>query len=820
MKKIAILLLLQISFVGLFAQTTVKISGSIKSADGKFVEAAVVMLSRVKDSVLLKSTLTNKEGIYEFDKLTQGNYLITVNAVGFETKKNKSISILAENAVTQVEPILLTAVSSELKGVVVTSRKPFIENKIDKMVVNVDASPTNTGLSALEVLEKSPGINIDNEDNISIKGKQGVIILIDGKPSYLNGKDLANFLRNMPSTQLDVLEIMTQPSSKYDASGNSGVINIKTKKSKANGFNGSVSSTAIIANYFKHTHSLNLNLRKNKWNIFGNYSFSGWKGFNDINISRSFRANASTAANRYFKQNTYGVFKGFPHTFKVGADYSLSSKTTIGAVVSGLLDDRQFVSEGVNKIYDSLNNQVQYNVSNTKNKDPWNNLSANINFRHLIDKKGKELTADIDYAMFRTDGNQYSDNYLYNMSGNLVESPFLLRGYLPASIDIYTAKVDYSQPLPGDARLEAGFKSSYVKTDNDAQYTLYDAVQDQWVNDVTRSNHFIYKENINAAYINYNRQIKKWGIQLGLRAEQTTAEGNQIMKNSVFKRNYTQLFPTAFISYKPNDNNTYAVNFGRRIERPGYQDLNPFQFLLDRYSYREGNPMLQPQFSYNAELSYNYKGQLNIAANISSTNDIMNDVIKTNKDGENFSTFQTKENIASRLNIGLAINYNKQIKKWWTTNVFVNVYNNQFSGFIGAEKIDFSVTAFNTNISNQFVMGKGWSGEMSGFFNSRNLISSVIVAQPQGIFSLGVGKQILQQKGTIRFNMRDPFWLMKFNGTTEMDKFVANIDSRWDNRRWIFTFSYRFGKSIQQQQRRRNMASQDEQNRVGIGGQQ
>src|SRR5205085_1416030 len=202
-----------------------------------------------------------------------------------------------------------------------------IENKIDKTVVNVDASPSNTGLSALEVLEKSPGIVIDNNDNISVKGKSGVIILIDGKQTYLSGQDLANFLRNMPSNQLDQIEIMTQPSAKYDASGNSGIINIKTKKSKANGFNGSVNNSMIFANYYKNTSGINFNWKHNKVNVFGNYGLALWEGFNDIHITRSFRKDAHTPANSYFDQNTFGRFSGYPHNFKVGVDVFASKNT-------------------------------------------------------------------------------------------------------------------------------------------------------------------------------------------------------------------------------------------------------------------------------------------------------------------------------------------------------------------------------------------------------------------------------------------------------------------------------------------------------------
>lgn len=802
-------------------------TGSVKgivSSASQPIENATISILHQKDSSLVKAEVSKKDGSYNIDRIKEGDLLVSISRVGYITVY-KNISIRQDAAAIDLGTIDIKQGNTNLGAVTIVAKRPFIENKIDKTVVNVDASPTNTGLSAMEVLEKSPGVSIDNNDNISVKGKSGVIILIDGKPSYLSGQDLANYLKNMPANQLDQIEIMTQPSAKYDASGNSGIINIKTKKNRANGFNGTFSTSAIFANYFKNTNSINFNWRQNKLNLFGNYGYAHWEGFNDINIDRQFRNSRNSGYNRYFTQNTYGKFLGEPQNFKLGADYSMNKKTTLGVVVSGLVDKRQFTSNGRSMIYDSLQHFVSYNIANSQNKDPWTNLGFNGNIRQLIGTKGAELTADIDYILYRTKGNQFSNNYLYDKEDKLVQDPYLLKGYLPATIDIFSFKSDYSQTLKADIKLEAGFKTSYVKTDNDAQYIYYNKGTNNWKTDSTRSNHFIYKENINAAYINLNKQYKKWGVQLGLRAEQTIASGDQLAKNSNFSINYVKLFPTTYVSYKLNDNNTFALSYGRRINRPGYQDLNPFQYLLDQYTYRQGNPNLQPQLSNNVELSYNYKGQLNVALNYTTTKGIINDVIHTFKIDSSYYAYQTKENLADNTNMGLSINWNYPVTKWWTTNLFTNLYNNHYKGLLvnnGVnEKIDISATSFMVNVSNQFTFKKGWTGEISGFYMSKNLNGGVIVAKPMGVFSFGAGKQILKTKGTIRVNLRDPFWIQKFRGYTELDNLSTQIRSKWDNRRYIITFNYRFGKTMQQQARRRNAASQDEQNRVNMGsGQQ
>lgn len=827
MKPFLLLTICLTFLCSLTTSQTGKISGIVKSADDKVVEAASVSLLKSVDSSLIKIEVTDKNGVYEFDKVNPGKYKIKVEAVGFAVIFSAEISVAAENPLVNVAAIKLGAKSNTLADVNVVSKRPLIENKIDKTVVNVDASPTNSGLSAMEVLEKSPGITIDNNDNISLRGKQGVRIFIDGKPSYLSGQDLANYLKNLPANQLDQIEIMTQPSSKFDASGNTGIINIKTKKSKSNGFNGSFNTTGIIAKYFKNTNGINFNYRKNKINLYGNYGYSYWEGFNDINITRQFRSSDTSHFSSYSQQHTFGRYSGRPQNFKIGVDYFASKKTTIGIAVNGDEQHDKFTSNSAAYIYDSLHQLSQINYANSQSFTPWTNFGFNFNLQHKFDDKGKELSVDGDYILYDSKGTSYSNNYLYDPQGNLVSSgsnenpnPYLLNGLLPAHIDIYTIKTDYSQPLKNNATFEAGFKLSYVKTDNDAQYSLFDTATRKWNPDINRSNHFIYKENINAAYINVNKQIKKFAVQLGLRAEQTIADGNQVSKEISFNKNYIKLFPTAYFSYQQNDNNTYTLSYGRRIERPGYQDLNPFQYPLDRYTYQQGNPNLQPQFSHNIELSYNYKNQLNISANFTTVSGIINDVLITQKDGDNYITYQTKENIASSQNAGISVSYGKQIKKWWTLNAFVNGFYNHFNGQIDGEAINVGLASFNANFSSQFSFNKGWTSEVSGFMVGKSLESSAILSQPMGMFSLGAGKKILKDKGSIRLNLRDPFYLMHFKGSTELDKFTTNIKSVWDNRRVIISFSYRFGKSSVPQQRRRNTAADDEKNRVNTGGQQ
>jgi outer membrane receptor protein involved in Fe transport len=806
---ILILLFLLTSMVN--AQTA-KISGSVKDAEGKGIQGVTLSLLKVKDSSLAKLAVSDKNGDYEFINIKPGKYIISATSVGY----GKTFSQAIETAGTNIEmpSIALVSKATSLAEVSVQVRRPLVETRIDKMIVNVDASPTNAGNSALDVLEKSPGITVDKDGNISLKGKQGVIVLMDGKQTYLGGQDLANLLRNLPASQLDQIEIMTQPSAKYDASGNSGILNLRTKKNTLTGFNGSINLSYIQARYPKSPNSFNFNYRKGKVNLFSNLSYSYWEGFNEIKIDRNLVGGTqrNQESNMRFSSQNFSA--------RVGLDYSVNKKTNLGFNVNATYNPRRNSGTTVSRHLDANDVLLDYNEAITRSKDDWRNFGGNLNFRRLLDKPGKEITADFDIVRYSSESNQISNNFEYDAAKNMMNDPYLLRGILPQEISIYTGKVDYAVPVGKDGKFEAGLKSSYVKTDNNAPYQYFDTTgtSNSWLTDA-RSDHFIYTENINAGYLNYSRQIKKFGMQLGVRVEHTHSLGNSVKTGSKVPKDYVQPFPTAYFSYKVNDNNSMGLSYGRRLDRPNYQDLNPFQRILDKYTYQQGNPYLTPQFTHNVELSHNYKGKLNTTLNYTYTDDIINDILKPHPTDAQ-STFQTKENVAKRRSIGIATSYNAPINKWWATSLYVNAFNNHFEGFVNNRPLSVDVTSYMANMSQRFTFPKGWTAEVNGFYRSKSQEGGLIVADPMGVVSFGASKTVLKNKGTIKLNVSDPFYIQKFHGYTKFGEIDADIRSNWDNRRVGLSFSYRFSKGQNVTQRQRKTASQDEQNRVGGGQQQ
>ncbi len=805
MRKIITMLTAALMSFSLVSQAQVKdgkISGMVVDGNVKTIESATITLLRSKDSSVVKLSVANKAGKYEFEAVPEGKYIVSITASGHSKGFSEIFEISAAKSDVIVKTIELIPVAKSLSEVTLTAKKPLIEQKLDRMVVNVEASVTNVGASAMEVLEKSPGVSVDKDGNISLKGKQGVQVYIDGRPSYLGGNDLANLLRNMNASQLEQIEIMTNPPAKYDAAGNSGIINIKTKKTKQFGYNGSLSSTWSQGRYAKVSESFNFNYRKNKVNLFTNIGYSNRKNFQDLNIQRKFIDIGSKEVKSLFDQESRIRESGESYNAKIGMDYFASKKTTLGAVVNGFYNPGTFSNRSNVLILNPSGVLQSQTLAQTNNDKKWKNFSTNLNLRHVFDSTGRELTMDADYLVYNSTDMQDLVNAYFNTVGVPTFKPDTLLGSLPQHITIYSGKADYSHPLKKGAKFEAGIKTSSVKTDNDGVYN--NLINKQPILDSGRSNHFIYKENVYAAYVNYSRPFgKKWTGQFGLRVENTQSDGHSAgyefassqnrftYINKYFKRDYTQLFPTAYVQFNLNKKNSFVLNYGRRINRPDYEDLNPFIHFLDRYTFEQGNPNLQPQFSHNIEFSHTYRGFLTTTLNYSKTTNIITEVLEQNTIKN--ETFVKKSNIASQRQYGISVAAGGQLKKWWSGNIYINVYNNLFQGIVNNDYISVGGTTGQLNISNQFKLSKTWNAELSGFYQSP-AFDGVFKIQGLGALNMGLSKQIMKGKGTIRFSAKDILLSQKAKGTIVYSNIDAAFQQRRDSRQVAIGFTYRFNK--------------------------
>ncbi|ULQ52248.1 TonB-dependent receptor [Flavihumibacter fluvii] len=779
---------------------------------GKSLEGATVSVLHPADSMVVKFTAANKNGDFELDQLPLDTYLLSVSAIGYQPFISTPFR-LTEQSPDKIFPVIqLVAAGKELGNVTVVAKKPLIENKPDRTIINVDAGISNAGATALEVLEKSPGVTVDRDGNISLRGKQGVLIMLDGKPTYLSGTQLTALLSSMNANQLDQIEIMPNPPSKYDAAGNSGIINIKTKKNKQKGWNGSLTLGYGQGRYWKTNNSLNLNYRNEKFNLFANYNQNINEGFTDLHIIRTYLDETGKTPTAYFDQPTWLKRSRKNNTLKLGLDYFLNKKTTLGIVGTGFISPYSFDgnSTGYIKNGNGHTDSVVQTISDNTLK--WTNGSLNLNLRHQF-SEATEISADLDYVQYTQTNGQLFSNSTYLPDGTL-KSFNQIKGDLPATIRIYAAKTDYSHSFKKGLKLETGLKASFVKTDNTADYFLL--LNGQWAPDYQRTNHFLYEEQIQAAYLNARKTIGKWSIQAGLRFEHTKYHGNQLgnpeRPDSAFSKDYNSLFPTAFITYTADTNNIFSVNIGRRIDRPAYQQLNPFLFFINEYTYELGNPYLQPQFTFSYELSHTYKGWLTTALNYSNTQQYFSQLFRTAGN----VTILSEGNLGNSQSTSLTISAQLNPTKWWSANVSGTGLYQKVQGSDNNAYIRSEGTSGQFNMTNQFKITKAWAAELSGFYNTKSRDGQFII-YPFGQVSAGVSKQVLKGKGSLKLSARDIFFTQVITG----DIFYQNVHERFvqrhDSRVVNLSFTWRFGQQFKESGRRNNGGSSEEQRRVGAG---
>lgn len=786
-----------------------RIYGRVLDAEGKNIEFATVAL--LKDSVLFKTTFTEKDGVFSFDKLGYGKYLIKISVVGSPIYQTDTLVLAASQTVIALSDIKMKAGATNLKEVNISGQKAFVERKIDRTIVNVDALISNAGTTALDVLSKSPGVNVDQNGAISLKGKNGVSIFIDDKPTYLSGSDLENYLRSLPSSSLDQIELMTNPPAKYDAAGNGGVINIKTKKTKTAGFNGGINLSLNQGELSRSNNSFNFNYRKDKVNVFGNLSYNLNNSFTDLDLNRKYK-NDDGSAKSYFNQNSYFRRHGNTFNLKTGLDYYASERTTWGVVLTGM----NRISKQVNNNTSNLSNASMQldSVIRAENIDQikYQNAGVNLNYRHKFKQVGRELTFDADYLLYRdrTDQTYYNFSYL---PGGALKYQDILTGNLPSDIDIYTAKMDYSHPLENKWKLDAGVKTAYTKTDNIADY--FNTANGKTSVDYEKSNHFLYEENINAIYLNMSREGKRFSLQAGLRYENTVSNGHQlgnmIKPDSSFKRTYNSLFPTVYFSYKLDTagNNELGLNYGRRIDRPYYQDLNPFFSPLDKFTYYVGNPFLKPSFTQSIELSHTYKNKITTALSYSWVRDEVNETIEI----LNGTYYSRPANVGKTRIASISVNAEIDFTKWVKLNAYMEYAKivsktDFYTGFLVTNG---SYLRANPNL--QFKISPTWNAEVNMRYQSK--LSNVQFLSGQvHEFGAAVQKK-LSSKSTLKLTANDIFRTRIYTGVINN---LANAEANWvnrqDSRSVVASYSYRFGKAFSSPSKHESSGADSEKNRV------
>ncbi|MBD1393477.1 outer membrane beta-barrel family protein [Mucilaginibacter glaciei] len=809
-----LLLLLTLITVSTYAQApktgNTIVTGSLQTEQGKPLDYATVTLLRAKDSSVVKGTLSNDAGKYTLDHIAAGTYIIAATNMGYVKSCSPTFEVTGTQTNVLVPVIKMAAGSRTLQTVTITSSKPLIERKLDRTVMNIENSVLAAGNSAMEILERAPGVTIDKDDNISLKGKQGVTVMINDKLTYMSASQLATMLKSTDGSTIQSIEIITNPSAKYDASGNSGIINIKLKKNKMSGTNGSLTANAAYGKNFRDNTSLTLNHKQGNLNIFGTLSRGDQTRENNIDIDRVID---SAGSSTYFKQNTKMLNTVHYNNYRVGADYNTSKSNTLGFVVNG-----DYTNEYNNNISTTYLGKTpaandSYQKTFTDMLQTYRNIALNLNDKWQIDTAGQELSIDLDYSKFKNNSNAKYDTYFYRPDGSSLMPALFLRNQTPSDITIYTQKADYTLPLSKSLKLETGVKFSSVKTDNDLQAQINSG--SIFVNDPTRTNRFIYDEKVSAGYINLGKTYKSTSIQAGLRAEQTTSNGNLITQNQIVIRSYLDFFPSLFINHTLSDKHEIGVSYSRRIDRPNYDNLNPFRFYLDQYTYEQGNPFLKPQYTNSYELSYTYNKTINVTLGYSRTTDVSAEVLLT--DTLTKATYQTRVNLQTQDSYNININSPYTIAKWWTGNVNINGFYNSFkSDSLLGSTLNNGQAAFNIRTTQTFLFGKGYKAEVSANYQSPQTYS-IFKLREQYSVDAGVSHSFLNKKLNVKFAVTDIFNTRRNNLSTRFQSVNLDIRQKNETRLGRLTVTYNFGNS-KIKMRQHQTGSDDEKGRVKSGG--
>jgi len=807
----SMLLLSLLFFVGsrLSAQTKGNgmVSGLVIDQQQKPLDYATVSLLKAKDSSLVKGTLTDSKGHYQISGVPVGNYLVAATVISYKKAFSKPFIINEGNASFTIEKLVLTAGEQQLKGVSIVAQKPLIERKADRTVLNVENSVLAAGNTALEILQKAPGVTIDKDDNISLKGKQGVTVMINDKLTYLSAAQLATLLRSTDGNSIQSIEIITNPSAKYDAAGNSGIINIKLKKNKSVGTNGSLILSGGYGAYPKTSESLTLNHKQGKFNFFGSYNHGDRHNYHQLNIDRVVGASSDAT---YFSQKSFMPVIYHYNNYRFGTDYDISKKHTIGFLVNGYFNGEQDnnVAKTMIGAQPEITDSLQSTYSNLH--QTYRNFAVNLNDRLQLDSAGQELAIDLDYSKFNN-GNiaQYQTDF-FLPNGSSQHASTFLRNQSPSVINIKTAKADYTKTFKKILKLEAGVKLSDVKTDNDLQAQIFNG--SAYVNDITRSNRFVYTEKISAAYINLSRSFKKLSIQAGLRAEKTNSNGNLVTTNQIVDRNYLNFFPSLFLQESLSPKHDLGFTYSRRIDRPSYDNLNPFVYYIDQYTYSQGNPFLKPQYTQSFELNYTYNKTINVSTGYSRTRDVSVEVIQT----KGKATFVTELNLQTQNSYNININTPFTFGKWWSGNVNFNGFYLGFKSdsLLGAN-LSRGKAAFQAKALNTFILGKGFKAELSGDYQS-TLVYGVFVIKPQYAIDAGLSKSLFNKKANVKFSVSDIFNTRINNLTSNYQNTNIAVYQKQETRVALLTLTYNFGNS-KLATRRHESGADAEKNRVKGG---
>lgn len=772
-----------------------QVSGTIENKDGQSIVAVNVSLLNHSDSSWVQTDISKDDGAYAFEKVEAGKYLVATNAIGYKPMY-KDLTVLGD--VSDFKIVLETQ-SNNLDQVVVRTRRNIIRTELGKTILDIGDN-AKQGKNVLDVLRELPGVEVSPTGGVSIQGKTGLVVLINDKPTYLEGEELTTYLRGVSAADIKNIELMTQPSAKYDAEGNVGLININMTRKKKQGWSGNMMARHSQSNYGVSASNATINYKRNNVTVYA--SLGTYFGQNSLlRLTKVTSKDPTTGVvNTTVDEDAFMKETYDDYNLKLGVDIDLNDKTSFGSYVKGVYHTNSEVDHTKTLIVDNVNDNRTVNIANGNTGDTRTLWYGNAYLDHkLLD--GHKLSSQLDF--FRTDKDIYQRIATTNHDkyGSPLPDRVLLENDIPTLSDLYSAKVDYTGNV-GKYELEAGVKSSYVWIDD--ENIFYVSKNGRMQYDSSISNHFVYNESISAAYISGSRTYGKWQTKAGVRAEQSYIKGKEYVQGSSFIRDRLSFFPSLFVNYKLDSNNTVELNYGRRVKRPFYRELNPFRRFESQYRYTSGNPYLQPQYAHNFELKHNYKNRLISTGSYNYTSNLFASVLDYNEQTK-VSNYSTTNNGHSQ-SVDLSMYLNLPIiqewllvstGRWWYVNNYSRDERNEGWGY-------------SLSVDSQFTFNKGWYANVQVGYTSRIKQNTVSDVAPSVWSSANVSKRMFNDSGTLKLSLNDPFNVYRYRPTIMSGNSVSEASYAFSSSSAILSFTYNFGKN----DRKSRNTSTDELNRM------
>ena len=784
------------------------LNGTVNDEKGEGVPFATIIIKSAMDSSMVKADVTTEAGNFTFEKLKPGKYFAEASYVGLTENRTEVFEI---NDKPKILPsIVLKENAKQLEEVVVTAQRSLIEVKADRTVFNVQGTINSAGDNGLNLLRKAPGVLVDNNNSISVLGRAGVLLYVDGKRIPLTGDDLTSYLENLTSEQIDKIDIITNPGSKYEAQGNAGIIDIRLKKDKNLGSNGSLSTTYGHGRYGTGNINANGNYRNKNLNTFGGVGYNKGIRWNEMlfdtyqNGIRLYETNRST--------NDYNGMNG-----RWGTDFFINKKSTIGFLVGGQVNGSDNVSNNRTNISAETNPNKIDSILTAPNTSDNKRKQATFNVNYAFESGKNRLNIDADYGTFRNDADHFQPNYYFNPGETVVVSQNINSYSTPVEIDIATVKADYETEILGGS-LGLGTKFSNVSTDN--TFLFYNINNNISIRNDRRSNQFKYHENVYAGYVNYSKNLNsKWNASAGLRVENTDATGDLItflpeLEEAPVDFNYTSFFPSAGVTYQHKPEHSFSLNYGRRINRPDYNVLNPFREQLSELSYSKGNKFLQPEIVNNIELGYTLKYRYTFKLAYSNTSNQITRLLGPDEIDPR-AGFISWDNLATQKLYSANISLPMDITKWW--NAYMNFsasYTDNQADYGDGKVVDVQAGSYSFFQQHTFKLGNQWKGEISGWYGGPGVWGGVFLYDPSYSLNLGLQRKFINEKMNVRLSVGDITNQSGWSGISRFNGQVGSGQGNYDSRRATLSISYDLGNS-NVKSRKRNTGIEAESKRVG-----